>query len=74
MNTNLAWPIGLEIPFFIYYYESIILVIHTHELLAKRHGPAWSICSQILFFIHSSMLYAYQDPRIPKKSNNKNKK
>ena len=35
----------MEIPLFwlSYYYDSVILVIHIHKLLAKRHGLAWSI-------------------------------
>ena len=37
MNTEFAWPIGLKIPLFLlsYYYESVILVIHTHK--APQH-------------------------------------
>ena len=33
MNTDFAWPMGLEIPLFLlsYYYDSVTLVIHTHK-------------------------------------------
>ena len=41
--------------------------VHTHaQLLAKRHGPAWSMWDQIIVFTHISMLSPSQDPNIPK--------
>ena len=45
-----------------------VFLVHTHtQLLAKRHGPAWSIRGQILFFHPFSMLSPSQDPHRPKK-------
>ena len=48
--------------------------VHTHtQLLAKRHGPAWSIRGQMLFFTHFSMLSPSQHPQTPKKKKKKTK-
>ena len=49
-----------------------VFCVHTHtQLLAKRHGPAWSIRVQILFFTHFYMLSPSQDPHRNKKKKEK---
>ena len=59
------------------FYKTFFFLIHTHNYQQNgtvRHGPAWSIRGQMLFFTHFSMLSPPQDPHRHKNNTDKNKK